>query len=229
MSLSRGLDAFLSQVLTNPIVLGTWAVLVLGALAVLQWDLRRNNAGIASLMQFVWTLTVLYSGPLGLGVYWLAGRSQISHDSLWRRGARSVAHCYSGCGAGEVIGVTIAAGILSLPTTAVIGVTFACAYVLGYALTVGPLMQEGVGFAEAMRDALYSETPSITVMEIAAIGTDVWLAGEAHIGDVLFWTALIFSLTVGLVVAYPVNVVLVHWGVKEGMQDPTSLREDGAD
>jgi len=57
-------------------------------------------------------------------------------------------------------------------------------------------------------------------MEVAAIGTDVWLAGEAHIGSVLFWSALVFSLTVGLLVAYPVNVALVHAGVKEGMQNP---------
>jgi hypothetical protein len=60
-------------------------------------------------------------------------------------------------------------------------------------------------------------------MEIAAIGTDVWLAGEAHVGDVLFWSGLIFSLTVGLLVAYPVNVALIHRGVKSGMQNPAQL------
>lgn len=171
-------------------------------------------------MKFVWGLTVLYSGPLGLAVYWYAGRAQIPHDSLWRKGFRSVSHCYSGCGAGEVIGVILAAGILSLESTAVIAITFACAYVLGYALTVGPLVQGGVGIGEAMKDALYSETPSITIMEIAAIGTDIWLAGEAHITDVLFWSGLIFSLSIGFLIAYPVNVWLVNHSVKEGMQNP---------
>lgn len=29
-------------------------------------------------------------------------KAALSHDSLWRRSFRSVAHCYSGCGAGEV-------------------------------------------------------------------------------------------------------------------------------
>lgn len=214
------LEAALRSVLTNPTVLAAWVVLALASVAVLAWDLHANNGGIAPLMKFVWTLTVLYSGPLGLAVYWYAGRSEIAEDTLWRRGFRSVAHCYSGCGAGEVIGVVVTAGILALSSTWVIAGTFACAYVLGYSLTVGPLMQEGVGFAEAAKDALLSETPSITVMEIAAIGTDVWLAGEATIGEPLFWSALIFSLTVGLVVAYPVNVLLVREGVKEGMQNP---------
>lgn len=213
-------ESTLRALLTDPVVLTAWGVVVALALATLVWDLRSNNREIAPLMQFVWLLTVLYSGPLGLAVYYYAGRRQISRDSLWRRGFRSVAHCYSGCGAGEVVGVTLAAGILDLADLPVIAITFACAYTFGYALTVGPLVQEGVGFATAMKDALYTETPSITVMEVAAIGTDVWLAGEAHITDVLFWSGLIFSLSVGLLVAYPVNVFLVHRGVKEGMQNP---------
>ena len=216
-------EATLQRVLTNPMYLGAWVVLVAVSLAVLAWDVHERNSEIAPLMKLVWGLTVLYSGPLGLAVYHYAGRTQIPHDSLWRKGFRSVAHCYSGCGAGEVIGVTIAAGILALGTAPTIAITFGCAYVLGYSLTVGPLMQEGVGFREAMTDALYSETPSITVMEVAAIGTDVWLAGEAHIGEVLFWSGLIFSLTVGLLVAYPVNVALIRGGVKSGMQNPAEL------
>ncbi|MFB6095288.1 MAG: DUF4396 domain-containing protein, partial [Halodesulfurarchaeum sp.] len=96
-------------------------------------------------------------------------------------------------------------------------------YLFGYALTVGPLMQEGVGLREAVRDALYSETPSITVMEIVAIGTDVWLAADAHMGQVLFWSSLVFSLSLGFVAAYPVNLWLISRGVKAGMQNPAEL------
>lgn len=219
------LESALQSVLTNPTYLSAWVAIVVASLVVLVWDVRSNNDEMAPLMKFVWGLTVLYSGPLGLGLYWYSGRAQISHDSLWRKGSRSVAHCYSGCGMGEVIGITLAAGLLALGTSLVIVVTFAFAYTMGYALTVGPLMQEGVGFGEAAKDALLTETPSITLMEIAAIGTDVWLAGEAHIGEVLFWSGLIFSLTIGLLVAYPINVYLVHRGVKGGMQDPTERRQ----
>jgi hypothetical protein len=57
-------------------------------------------------------------------------------------------------------------------------------------------------------------------MEITAIGLDLWLAASATMDQVLFWTSLIVSLTVGLVAAYPVNVLLVKLGVKEGMADP---------
>ena len=100
------IQSALQQFLTNPLVLGTWIVLIVLSLGVLVWDLRTNNEALGSLMKYVWGLTVLYSGPLGLAVYWFTGRTQISHDSLWRRSFRSVCHCYSGCGAGEITGGT---------------------------------------------------------------------------------------------------------------------------
>jgi hypothetical protein len=210
----------LQAILTNPWFLGVWVVLVVIALGVLVYDMRKHNPGIMPLMKAVWFLTVLYSGPVGLLIYYYSGRKQIREDSLWRRGFRSTAHCYSGCGAGEVAGVVIAAGLLSLSTWWVAAMTFLLAYVAGYAMTVGPLVQEGVGLKQALWDAFYSETASITVMEIVAIGTDIWLAGEATIGEPLFWSALAFSLTMGLIAAYPVNVLLVKFGVKEGMHNP---------
>lgn len=78
-------------------------------------------------MKSVWGFTLLYTGPLGLAVYWYSGRSQIRRDSLWRRGFRSVCHCYSDWGAGEVTGVIIALGPLSMENIAVTATTFAFA------------------------------------------------------------------------------------------------------
>jgi hypothetical protein len=218
-----GLQQALQNVLTNPTYLAVWGAVVAASLAVLVWDLRQNNPELKSLMKFVWGFTVLYSGPLGLVGYWYSGRTQIDHDSLWRKGFRSVSHCYSGCGTGEVLGVSMAVGLFAFKTTGVVVLTFALAYVFGYLMTVGPLMQEGIGLREALWDAFYSETASITVMEIVAITTDVWLAGDAGMGDVLFWTSLVFSLSLGLLAAYPVNVVLIRFGVKEGMMNPAKM------
>ncbi|WP_267644071.1 DUF4396 domain-containing protein [Haloarchaeobius amylolyticus] len=218
-----GVQQTLQNFLTNPMYLATWGGLVALSLSVLIWDLRKNNSELPSLMNFVWGFTVLYSGPIALAGYWWSGRTQIDHDSLWRKSFRSVSHCYSGCGTGEILGVSIAVGLLAFKTTGTILLSFTLAYLGGYLLTVGPLMQEGVGLNEALKDAFYSETASITVMEIVAIGTDVWLAGEAGMGEILFWTALVFSLTMGLIAAYPVNLVLIHFGVKEGMMNPAEM------
>jgi hypothetical protein len=43
---------------------------------------------------------------------------------------------------------------------------------------------------------------------------------------VLFWTALLLSLTAGLLAAYPVNALLIRFGIKEGMMNPRMMRED---
>ncbi|HMB12447.1 MAG TPA: DUF4396 domain-containing protein [Roseovarius sp.] len=207
-------------ILQSPWFLVAWAALMLPSLAILIRDLRTRNAHLMPLMKWVWALTVVYSGPLGLAVYWWSGRKEIAADGEWRRAARSVAHCYSGCGLGEIVGLTLAVGVLAAPTMAVALITFGFAYAAGFALTVGPLMQEGTGFGQAARDALYSETPSITIMEIVAIGVDLTLAGGAGPTQVLFWSSMIVSLSCGLIAAYPVNVILIRLGIKAGMMDP---------
>jgi hypothetical protein len=97
------------------------------------------------------------------------------------------------------------------------------AYVFGFGMTVGPLLQEGVALAESAKDAFYSETASITVMEVTAIAADLWLAGSATIGEPLFWSSMILSLSMGLVAAYPVNVILIRLGVKGGMHNPKKM------
>lgn len=183
-------------------------------------DIHRHNNHIGSMMKVVWFLSILYSGLLGLIIYFYSGRRQISSNSLWRKGFRSVAHCYSGCGAGEITGVFIAAGLLTLGNTAVAVTTFCFAFVFGYGLTLGHLLQDGVPVKKALNDTLYADTATIAVMEITAISLDLWLAGAATMNQPLFWNSLLLSLSVGLFAAYPVNVLLAKLGVKGGMGDP---------
>lgn len=63
-------------------------------------------------------------------------------------------------GMGEVMGVFIAAGLLALSNWWIAGLTFALAYLAGFALTVGPLVQEGVPLSTALRDALLARHAS---------------------------------------------------------------------
>ncbi|MGD8577053.1 MAG: DUF4396 domain-containing protein [Thiohalophilus sp.] len=206
--------------MTDERFLTVWAIILVICLSWLVVDLKKSNKHIDSLMKVVWFLTVAYSGPIGLWLYYVSGRKQIKRDSIWRKGVRSVAHCYSGCGAGEITGVIIAAGLLALDNTGIAIVTFAFAYVFGYALTFGPLVQGGMSVKQALIDTFYSDTVTIAVMEVTAISIDLWLSARATIDQPLFWGALVFSLTVGLIAAYPVNVLLIRLGVKGGMGDP---------
>lgn len=214
------IEQVLRDTLSSQYVLAFWLVIVVISLGVLVRDFSRYNNHIDSLMKLVWFLTVLYSGPVGLWLYYVSGRKQIRRDSLWRKGVRSVAHCYSGCGAGEITGIIIAAGILALENTAISVITFVFAYVFGYGLTFGPLVQAGMPVKQALIDTFYSDTLTIAVMEVTAISLDIWLSADATMQEPLFWGALIFSLSIGLLAAYPVNVLLVYAGVKGGMGDP---------
>ncbi len=73
----------LRTLLTNPYLITAWLILALLSLVILIVDLQRNNRQLHSLMKWVWLFTVLYSGPLGLAVYFYSGRAQITRDSLW--------------------------------------------------------------------------------------------------------------------------------------------------
>ena len=210
----------INHILESPQVLFAWLGIMFVSEIILIYDLTKKNTQIMGIMKLVWILTVLYSSVFGLIIYYYSGRKQIPKDTIWRRGFRSVSHCYSGCGAGEVIGIFIAVGIFNLGNWPVAIITFILAYIAGFTLTITPLMQDGEPFHTALKDAIYSETASITVMELVAVGVDLFLSGKANLHHIRFWTSMIVSLSLGLVAAYPVNVLLIHWGIKEGMHDP---------
>lgn len=218
----------LRQILSQPAALGIWVLVDIVCVVILVRDLRRNNAAMMPIMRLVWALTVAYSGPFGLAIYWFSGRQQIARDSLWRKGFRSTSHCYSGCGLGEIVGVAISVGLFSLGNIAVAIITFSLAYVAGFALTVKPLMDDGESLLQAVKDAAYSETASIAVMEIVAIGVDLGITGNRNLGfgDPLFWNTLIVSLSCGLIAAYPINLLLIHFGFKAGMHDPRHMAQN---
>lgn len=206
--------------------LGIWLALVAASLAWVIYDLRTNNNHIASMMQWVWGLTVLYSGPIGLMIYHFSGRKQIPTDNTARKGFRSVAHCYAGCGIGEILGVIISVGLFALGNFWAAIITFSLAYIFGFALNIGPMMQNGMAFKEAFKGAFFAETISIVVMESVAITTDLYLGGEATMNDALFWSSLYVSLSLGLFAAWPANLLLIKYGLKGGMGDPRD--EDAA-
>lgn len=210
----------IQQAIDNGFLLAGWLTLVFASLAWLAHDLRTRNWHIASIMQWVWLLTVLYSGPIGVLVYRYSGRKQIRTDNLPRKGFRSVAHCYAGCGIGEILGVVLTVGVFALGNAWSAAITFLLAYVFGFALNLGPMMQAGTSFRTALKGAFVAETISIVVMEAVAISTDLYLGAGATLTDARFWTSLYISLSFGLFAAWPANILLIRFGLKGGMADP---------
>jgi hypothetical protein len=133
--------------------------------------------------------------------------------SLNRLSVSATLHCLTGCGIGEVLGMTISA-MLGWGTVASIALSVVLAFTIGYAFTLVPLMRSGMAWGMAASLALASDTVSMTVMEIADNATMLLIPGamEAGLADALFWASLAFSLVVAFVAAVPVNRWLLARG-----------------
>jgi len=88
------------------------------------------------------------------------------------------------------------------------------AFLFGYALTIRPLLRDGMGLRHAARLALAADTASITVMEIVDNLIMLVIPGamDAPLDSLLFWGSLAFALAVAAVAAFPVNRWLIARG-----------------
>ncbi len=135
-------------------------------------------------------------------------------QNSWNRLAFSATvHCLTGCGIGEVLGLTIATA-LGWDTVPSIALAVALAFFFGYALTMRPLLRSRIPFRQAAGLALAADTISITVMEIVDNAVMLTIPGAMHAGldSPLFWGSLAIALAVAFVAAFPVNRWLIARG-----------------
>lgn len=126
---------------------------------------------------------------------------------------RATLHCLSGCAVGEVLGMVIGTW-LGLSNGATIGLAVVLAFAFGYAFTMAPLLRAGISLRRTVRLALAADTASIALMELVdnLIMLVVPGAMDAPLSSGLFWGALLFSLAIAGVAAYPVNRWLIRRG-----------------
>ncbi|MDQ0990405.1 DUF4396 domain-containing protein [Streptomyces sp. V3I7] len=133
--------------------------------------------------------------------------------ATWSMAAQATLHCLTGCAIGEVLGMVVGTAFDwgNLPTMVL---AIALAFLFGYALTLRGVLRAGVGLRTAVRVALAADTLSIAVMELIDNGVIALWPGamDAHLGDLLFWTALAISLVAAFVVTTPVN----KWTIGRG-------------
>jgi hypothetical protein len=134
--------------------------------------------------------------------------------SLNRLAADATTHCLTGCAIGEVLGLVIATqlGWEDLPS---IALAVVLAYIFGYAMTLRPLLRNGLELRAALGVAFAADTLSITVMEIVDNGVLLAIPGamDAGITSLLFWGSLALALAVAWVAAFPVNRYLIGRGL----------------
>lgn len=135
--------------------------------------------------------------------------------SLNRLAFTGTVHCLTGCAIGEVLGMVIGTA-LDLSNAATIALAVVLAFLFGYALTMIPLIRNGLPFGTVLGIAFAADTASITIMEIVdnAIMLAIPGAMDAGLADPLFWNSLAVALVIAGVAAYPVNRYLITrgWG-----------------
>ena len=228
----RGMPTWLMVISWVSVALGVASAWVVAA------DLLAGHAQKMWIMNIVWPVTALWSGPLGAWAYFRYGRAdekaaqkhQKSHGSAppWPvLVGKAATHCGTGCTLGDIAAELI---FLALPFTLfghrLFGAwiyDFVAAFLLGIAFqyfTIKPMRHEsGV---EGLKDALKADTLSLSAWQVGMYG---WMAvvtfaifrHELRPTSIVFWFMMQLGMLAGFLTAYPVNWVLLRKGVKEPM------------
>lgn len=205
-------------------------------------DLLAGHRQRMWIMNIVWPVTALYSGPLGVWAYYRFGRlssaQNVRHAKIqgrespgktkpfWQVTAVAATHCGAGCTLGDILSEWF---VFFVPITIfgqkIFGswaLDFAAAYVLGIAFqyfTIVPM--RGLRPGDGIVAALKADTLSLAAWQLGMYG---WMAvvhfglfGEIAKTDPVFWFMMQIAMLAGFATAYPVNWWLVRSGLKEKM------------
>lgn len=184
------------------------------------------------IMNVVWPLTALYTGPLGVWLYiHLGHRSDKGHkngktESFWRKALRGSTHCGAGCAVGDFIGewLVFAFGIVILGSK--LGTKYIVAFVLAYAFgiffqyfSIAPM--RGLGLRDGLIAAVKADTLSLIAYQVGmfawmGLTQKVLFPGLEPIAWT-FWLMMQIAMILGLATTFPVNWWLIKAGIKESM------------
>ena len=205
-------------------------------------DIVAGNRQKMWIMNLVWPITALYSGPLGLWSYYTVGRlstRKMLHDMKshngnaakrkprWQAVGLAAMHCGSGCTLGDI---TAEWFIFAVPFT-VFGMELFGAWVLDYVaafafgiafqyFTIKPMKE--LSPKAGLLAALKADALSLTAWQIGMYG---WMAiavflifgRELEQTDPVFWFMMQIAMLAGFLTSYPVNWWLLRAGIKEEM------------
>jgi len=194
------------------------------------------------IMNIVWPVTALYSGPIGLWAYFRLGRqsthramqvSQQQHaSSVSRPLAQSAGLAATHCGSGCALGDLLAEGVLMplLPITlfghrifAAWVVDYVAAFLFGIAFqyfTIKPMKH--LSRVQGLIASVKADGLSLTAWQVGmygwmALATFVIFGRELPGASAVFWFMMQLAMLAGFLTSYPVNWWLVRAGIKEKM------------
>ncbi len=196
-----------------------------------------------SVMNIVWPVTGLYSGPVGLWAYCRVGRLSTREQfrrakierreppsrqkPFWQSTMVSALHCGSGCTLGDLC----AEWLLVLAPFTLFGHKIFAAWLVdyGFAFVFGIAFQyfaikpmKGLSPSEGLKAALKADTLSLTSWQVGmygwmAIATFLIFGHELEKTGPVFWLMMQIAMLAGFLTAFPVNWWLVRKKIKEPM------------
>ncbi len=215
-----------------------WFGLTLLSVAYVAWDLFTRTPEM-KVMKWGWVLVMLYTGPVGLLIYWFSCRepSPGTHEQfiapLWKQAVGSTIHCAAGDATGIIVAAVIT-GFFSLRMGVDIWVEYAAGFAFGLLIFQALFMKDmlGVSYGEALRSSLLPEWMSMNAMMAGMLPTMVILMTRdmraMQATSPWFWASMSVATLVGVAVAYPVNYWLVKNKLKHGMGTERALGHGGS-
>jgi hypothetical protein len=122
-------------------------------------------------------------------------------------------HCITGCSIGEILGL-IAGTAIGLSNLTTLVLSTGLAFLIGYSLSIMPLIKSGLSLRAAIPIVLLADSLSILSMELADNAVMAIIPGAMNAGLVnpLFWATMPISLIIAFFVAVPVNEYLLKRG-----------------
>jgi hypothetical protein len=202
-------------------------------------DIRNGHRQNMAIMNWVWPITTIWAGPLGLWAYFRFGRAPANKPALrvktqkksrapsWQVITVGDLHCAAGCTVGDVAGewlvfltgVTVAGSLLWTDYLTDFVLAYTAGIVFQY-FAIAP-MRELFGWPGIMA-AIKADTVSLIAFEI---GMFSWMAFSHEIlfepslkpTDPAYWFMMQIAMAVGFITAYPANMWLIRKGIKESM------------
>ena len=134
-------------------------------------------------------------------------------DTTNKMALSATLHCLTGCAVGEIAGLSLGL-IFGWPGLLTLAVAVSLAFIIGYILSMIPLLKAGVPLKKALVTVLAADTLSILTMEIVDNAVLFVIPGAMSAGLVnpWFWATLAFALFVAFWAAFPVNRYLLSRG-----------------
>lgn len=194
-------------------------------------DILAGHRQKMAVMNLVWPITALWSGPLGLAAYWIIGRQGAQHDDnrerpFWQSALIGDAHCGAGCTVGDFVGewlvylagITVAGSVLWANYL----FDFALAYIVGIFFqyySIAPM--RGLSGWDGIKAAVKADTVSLIAFEIGmfawmALASQVLFHPKLEPTQPAYWYMMQVAMLVGFLTAYPANC----WLIRKKLKDP---------